>query len=55
MKVVIKLRQLLELDFVIGEIFLILHVVYVSVLNVLQEEKHASVGKPESHVQTFPK
>lgn len=35
MKVVGKLRQLIEIDFVVREIFLILHVVNVSVLNVL--------------------
>lgn len=38
-KVVGKLRQLAELDFVVSEIFLILHVVNVSVLNVLHGNK----------------
>lgn len=43
MKVVGKLRQLTELDFVISEIFFILHVVDVSVLNVLQGKKRQNV------------
>lgn len=40
MKVVGKLRQLLELHFVICEVFLVLHVVDVCVLNVLHGGKH---------------
>lgn len=38
MKVVGKGRQIGELDFVVGEIFLILHVVNVSVLDVLHRK-----------------
>lgn len=38
MQVVSKLRQAFKVDFVVGEIFLVLHVVNVCVLNVLQKK-----------------
>lgn len=45
-QVVCKLGQLLEFDFVVGEILLVLHVVNVGVLDVLQihEKKHGWSG-----------
>lgn len=52
MEVIGKLRQLTEFDFVVGEVFLVLHVVYVSVLNVLHEDKNnMSVWAPYVQIQ----
>jgi len=39
MEVVGELRQLFEIDLVVREVLLVLHVVYVGVLNVLKAEK----------------
>lgn len=54
MKVVCKLRQLAELDFVISEIFLILHVVNVSVLNVLHGKRKNAYSLWEPHLHMIP-
>ena len=47
MEVVSKLRQLFEMNLVIREVLLVLHVVYVSVLNVLKEKKR---GEQENFI-----
>ena len=39
MQVVSKLRQASKVDFIVGEIFLVFHVIDVCVLNVLQKKK----------------
>lgn len=43
MQVVSKVRQASKADFIVGEIFLVLHVIDVCVLDVLQKKRHFQV------------
>lgn len=53
MQVVSKLRQVSKLDFIIGEVFLVLHVIDVCVLNVLQKKERHTVKVVQSKISCF--